>query len=158
MNEQGRRMAMVLDKGRAAVVAVTQSGMVRAEDVARLRREVFADGSVSRDEADALFALEASDARKCAEWTSFFVEAITNHVVWEMRPTGVVNESQGERSIARADAAGSLNALALLVNVLSEAHRAPAWFLAAVRARATRGWKGVDVARLTREAETAQAA
>ena len=30
----------------------------------------------------------------------------------------------------------SVNALAVLVNVLAEAHRVPQWFLAAVRARA----------------------
>ena len=40
----------------------------------------------------------------------------------------------------------SVDALAVLVNVLAEAHRVPRWFLAAVRARATRGWPGVDEA------------
>jgi hypothetical protein len=32
--------------------------------------------------------------------------------------------------------------------VLAEAHRAPQWFIEAVRARATRGWAGVDAALL----------
>ena len=39
----------------------------------------------------------------------------------------------------------TVNALATLVNVLGEAHRAPRWFLAAVRARAQRPWKGLDL-------------
>jgi hypothetical protein len=48
--------------------------------------------------------------------------------------------------IARADECMSIDALAALVNVLAEAHRAPPWFLAAVRARASRGWPGVNEA------------
>ena len=44
----------------------------------------------------------------------------------------------------RPTGAMSVNALAVLVNVLVEAHRVPQWFLAAVRARADRGWPGVD--------------
>ena len=71
---------------------------------------------------------------------------ITDHVVWQSRPSGVVSEEQAEWLIERADACASVNALAALVNVLSEAHRAPRWFLAAVRARAKRGWPGVDAA------------
>ena len=105
-----------------------------------------------------MFALEASPALKCAEWTAFFVETITDHVVWQSRPTGVVNESQAEWLLARADAAASLNALALLVNVLAEGHRVPMWLLAAVRARAARGWAGVDVSALVADAQMAEAA
>ena len=41
---------------------------------------------------------------------------------------------------------GTVNALAVLVNVLGECHRAPRWFLAAVRSRAMRNWSGVDEA------------
>ena len=50
--------------------------------------------------------------------------------------TGIVNEKQAEWLIERADSCASVNALAALVNVLGEAHRAPRWFLDAVRARA----------------------
>ncbi len=153
-----QELTMDRDRGRAAIVAAAQSGAVSAQDVARLRLVLLSGAGVSRDEADALFALEASGARKCAEWTALFVEAITCHAVWEMRPTGVINESQGEWLIARADAAGTLNALALLVNVLAEAHRVPQWFLAAVRARGAAGWQGVGIALEMAEAELAQAA
>jgi hypothetical protein len=104
------------------------------------------DGEVSREAADELFAVEGSSVEKCPEWTEFFVEMITEHVVWQSRPTGVVNEAKAERLIARADECMSIDALAALVNVLAEAHRAPPWFLAAVRARASRGWPGVNEA------------
>ncbi len=145
--DESRELAKTLDRGRAAVMEAARRGEIIAEDVARLRRDIFVDGVIDREEADALFALDRAIATKCPEWTEFFVEAITDHVVWQSRPTGVVNEAQGEWLIARADAAASLNGLAVLVNVLAEAHRVPAWFLAAVRARAARNWAGVAEAR-----------
>jgi hypothetical protein len=103
------------------------------------------DGEVSREAADELFAVERS-SEKCLEWSEFFVEMITEYVVWQSRPTGVVNEAQAEWLIAWADDCMSIDALAALVNVLAEAHRAPQWFLAAVRARAGGGWPGVNEA------------
>lgn len=138
--------ALALDARRAAVVALRMSGQVTREDVRRLRREVFADGCVTRDEADALFALDMSKCARDPEWTAFFVEAILDHVVWQARPTGVVNESQAEWLIDRADMAKSISAFAVLVSVLAEAHRTPMWFLAAVKARAAQGWPGLDSA------------
>ena len=158
MKQQTGRSAREMDRGRAAILAFVQSGEIRPEDIAHLRRDVLAAGPISPDEAEALFALETSAARKCAEWTEFFVEALTDYVIWGLRPTGVVNESQGEWLIARADAAASLNALALLVNVLAEAHRVPLWFVAAVRARGSAGWSGVEIALQMTAAETAVAA
>ena len=158
LNALAKKMAISMDSGRASLVALAQSGAVRAEDVERLRREFFAGRAPTRDEADAIFAIEASSAHKCAEWTSFFVETLTEYVVWQARPTGIVNESQGEWLIRKADGAASLNALALLVNVLAEAHRIPLWFVAAVRTRARIGWDGVDVAQLMNDVGLAEAA
>jgi hypothetical protein len=156
--ERDREMAIAMDRGRAEIVARMQAGAVTAPDVEALRRAIGVEGACTRDEADAMFALEASGAKKCAEWTSFFVETITEHVVWQARPTGVVNESQGEWLIRAADRARSLNALALLVNVLAEAHRVPLWFHAVVKARAVREWAGVEEARRVYEEEMARVA
>jgi hypothetical protein len=68
------------------------------------------------------------------------------HIVWQSRPTGVVNEAQAEWLIARADKCMSIAALAALVNVVAEAHRVPPRFPAAVQARAGKDWPGVDEA------------
>ena len=62
-----------------------------------------------------------------------------------MRPTGVISDEQAEWLLSRADECKSLEAIAALVNVLAEAHRAPQWFVAAVRARAA-GWPAVEEA------------
>jgi hypothetical protein len=141
-------MAFAVDRSRTIISSLIHGREVTGLDVAWLRREVFADGEVSRDAAEELFAVERSDAAKAAPWTEFFVELITEHVVWQSRPTGVVDEAQAAWLIGQADAAASAGALAALVNVLAESHRAPQWFIEAVRARATRGWAGVDEALL----------
>jgi hypothetical protein len=141
-----KSMAFNVDRTRSIISALVHGGKVSAIDVAWLRREVFADGEVSRDAANELFAVECANIEKCPEWTAFLVEMVAEHVVWQSRPTGVVSESQAEWLIAQTDACRSIGALAALVNVLVEAHRAPQWLAAAARARTRQGWPGVDEA------------
>jgi hypothetical protein len=141
-----KSMAFSLDRSRSIISALIAGGKVSAMDVAWLHRKVFADGEVSRDAAEELFAVERAAIEKCPEWTELLAEMITEHVVWQSRPTGVVNEPQAQWLIAQADACRSIGALAALVNVLVEAHQAPQWLAAAARARTRRGWPGVDEA------------
>jgi hypothetical protein len=150
-DESGKRnmskpMAFAVDRSRSIISSLIHGQGVSGLDVAWLRREVFADGEVSREAAEELFAVERAEIAKAPEWTEFFVELITEHIVWQSRPTGVVDGAQAEWLLERVDSAKSVNALAVLVNVLVEAHRVPQWFVAAVRARAERGWPGVDAA------------
>ena len=139
-------MAFTVNRTRSIISAMILGRKVTAMDVAWLRREVFADGSVSREAADELFEVERAGVAQTPEWTELFVEMITEHVVWQSLPTGVVDETQADWLIARADSCASVNALAALVNVLGEAHRVPRWFLDAVRARAGQNWSGVGAA------------
>jgi hypothetical protein len=134
-----------VDRSRSIISAMIHGGKVTAMDVAWLRREVFADGVVTREAAEELFAVERADIEKAPEWTDFFVEMVTDYTLWQARPTGALNETQAEWLLAQADSCMTVNALAALVNVLGEAHLAPRWFLAAVRARANRPWKGLDL-------------
>lgn len=139
-------MAFTVDRSRTIISAMILGRKVSAMDVAWLRREVFAGGWVSREAADELFAVERAGLANAPQWTEFFVEKIAEHVVWQAEPAGVVGDEQAEWLIARADECASANALAALVAVLAEAQRAPAWFVAAVRTRAARGWSGVEAA------------
>jgi len=141
-------MAFAVDRSRTIISSLIHGRKVSGLDVAWLRREVFADGEVSREAAEELFAVERSDIVKAPAWTGFFVEMITEHVVWRSQPTGVVGEEQAAWLIAQADLTMSVDALAVLVNVLAEADRVPHWFVGAVAARAKRGWPGVDAALL----------
>ena len=135
-------MCFAIDRSRSIISAMILGRRVTAQDVAWLRREVFADGEVTREAADELFAVARARMDNAPEWTEFFVELITDHVVWQTRPTGIVTDEQAKWLLQRADECKSLEALAALVNVLAEAQRAPQWFVAAVRARASGGWPG----------------
>jgi hypothetical protein len=139
-------MGFAIDTSRTIISAMIHGRRVSAQDVKWLRREVFADGEVSREAADELFAVAGARMNNAPEWTEFFVEMITEHVVWQARPTGVVSDDEAEWLLRRADECMSVEALAALVNVLAEAHRVPQWFLAAVRARASGDWPGVNEA------------
>jgi hypothetical protein len=139
-------MCVAIDRSRTIITAMIHGRKVTAQDVAWLRREVFADGEVTREAADELFAVARARMNNAPEWMEFFVEMITDHVVWQSRPTGVISDEQAEWLIARADECKTIDALAALVNVLAEAHRVPQWFVSAVRARAAGGWPGVDAA------------
>jgi hypothetical protein len=67
------------------------------------------------------------------EWKEFFVEMIAEHVVRQAEPRGVVSEEQAAWLLARVEECKSVEALAALLNVLAEAHRAPEWFVATVK-------------------------
>ena len=131
-------MKFTVDRSRSIISAMILGRKVTAMDVAWLRREVFSTGEVSREAADELFEVECAGVDKAPEWADLFVEKITRYAVWDTRPNGVVEDAEAEWLIERADACASVNALALLINVLGEARRAPRWFLDAVRARAAR--------------------
>jgi hypothetical protein len=133
-------MAFAIDRSRTIISAMILGRRVSAQDVAWLRREVFADREVTRELADELFAVARADMDNAPEWTEFFTEMIAEHVVRQPEPAGVVTEERAAWLLARADECKSVDALAALVNVLSEARSVPQWFLAAVKERAAAGW------------------
>ncbi|RVD61889.1 hypothetical protein EN828_17185 [Mesorhizobium sp. M2D.F.Ca.ET.185.01.1.1] len=112
----------------APVAGLTSKNKISAEDVAMLRREVFADGVVSRGEAEALFALDQSARDKCGEWAPFFVEAVTDYIVHQERPEGYISQENAGwlvRTISRDGMVDSRTELELLVHVLEEAKSSP---------------------------------
>jgi hypothetical protein len=127
-----------------ALASLTPKPDVSPGDVASLHRHLFADGSIDRAEAEALFDLERAALSRCDAWTSFFVRAVTDHVVWGARPTGRLDEDQAEWLLGQADKARTAASFAVLVDVLDEAQSVPGWFQGAVKARALAGWPGVS--------------
>ena len=132
-----------------AIVRATFAGLaaeahISRGDVVSLHRHLFAESSLERREAAALFDLERAALTRCEAWTSFLIEAITDHVVWGSRPTGCLDEAQAEWLLLHVDAARTPASFAILVNVLEEAQHVPGWFEAAVKARAMAGWPGVS--------------
>ena len=141
-----------LETAQPALQALTDKAQITAADVAALRA-ALAERPLSRADACALFAIEAK-ADTPAEWTPFFVSALTDLVVWNARPTGVIEPAQADWLMGQADRTRTLNCFALLVNVLAEAHRVPAWLPAAVRARAAQ-WPCVKEALRSHMAQAA---
>jgi hypothetical protein len=146
---EGRRTMMIESANQAELsMKVVEFGAatsgVSAAEVASLHRHLFADGSLDRTEAEALFDLERAALSRCDAWTAFFIQAVTDHVVWGARPTGRLDEGQAEWLLAQVDATRTPAAFALLVNVLDEAQSLPSWFAGAVRARAVAGWPGLS--------------
>jgi hypothetical protein len=138
-------MGFAIDRTRTIISAMILGRRVSAQDVAWLRREVFADREVTREAADELFAVVRADMDNSREWKEFFVEMIAEHVVRQAEPAGVVSEERAAWLLARVNECKSAEALAALVNVLAEAHRAPEWFIAAVK-QAAGGWSDVEAA------------
>lgn len=116
------------------------------DDIAWLEAHFFGAGTPSRSDIESLFALDRTAMPKCPQWTTFFVEAVTDYVVWQVRPTGVLGDEMADWLIDEADLDNTVNALAVLVNVLAEAERVPRGFHAAIKARAAQGWPGIDQA------------
>jgi hypothetical protein len=124
------------DERRSVIAGLTQAGKnLTSAEVRQLRRALFEDDGVSRDEACALFDLDRAQNACCAEWTEFFVGCLTDHVVWQARPTGIIKTEQADWLLREAEDAPSLAAFALLANVLAEVERAPLALIDAVLAR-----------------------
>jgi hypothetical protein len=136
-------MAFEVDRSPTIITALACGGMVSRLDIAWLRREVFRDGRVSRQQAEDLFAVARSGASKAPEWSAFFVEMITEHLLDGPRGSGVVTREDADWLIGEVDRTMTTEALAALASVLAEARRAPKWLIAAARARAAGGWPGV---------------
>lgn len=112
----------------APVAGLTSKSRIVAEDVAMLRHEVFGDGVVTRGEAEALFALDATARDKCREWPPFFVEAVTDYIVHQEKPAGYISQDNADwliRTISRDGMVDSRTELELLVHVLEEAKSSP---------------------------------
>jgi hypothetical protein len=100
---------------------VAASGRISSEDVLALRRQVFPDGVVSAVEADAVFRLDHACPEKCAEWTRFYIDALTDYYVWQSSPRGYVSEEQACDLLAKVLHDGRIDAMSeleLLLNVM----------------------------------------
>ena len=139
-------MGFAIDRSRTIISAMILGRRVSAQDVGWLRREVFADREVTREAADELFAVVRAAMDNASEWKEFFIEMIAEHVVRQSEPAGVISEERAAWLLARVDECKSVEALAALVNVCAEAHRAPDWFVAAVKERAAARGSGTEAA------------
>ena len=64
-----------------SVDEIIRRGSVKDGDVEKLRATFYANGEISADEADEIFAINDACPVQDQSWADFFVEAITDHVV-----------------------------------------------------------------------------
>ena len=103
-------------------------GTISDADVARFRRILYEDGLVSSDEADLLFKLNGGCRSVTPAWRDFFIEAITDYVVFQAHPQGYVTSDNAHWLFDRFDRLGLTNtkiAIDLAVNVIEKARWAP---------------------------------
>ncbi|MCC2102621.1 MAG: hypothetical protein KDJ20_00570, partial [Hyphomicrobiales bacterium] len=87
------RSAVELDRRRLALVSIEREGEIDADLVRRLRYDLFRGDALTQDEAAALFSIERNVRPDCPEWREFFVDVIVDFLLWQQRPSGVLNEA-----------------------------------------------------------------
>lgn len=103
--------------------------IITAEDVARLRRKYFEDGTVSTREADEVFRLDEACEDKHADWGALYVDALTDYFVFQSTPRGYISQDQARElihRITRNNRIESTTELELLANVVHWAEYCPA--------------------------------
>ena len=101
---------------------------ITADDVAVLRRDVFADSVVTRIEAHAVFDLDGACERKDPAWAAFYVDALTDYFVWRQQPAGYLSDDDGAFLIDRVTRDGRIDGrteMELVVNVCHWARQCP---------------------------------
>ena len=117
---------LVLPEVAAALVT---SNKVTADNVLRLRREVYRDGVATRVEAEALFAIDGACRDRCEEWDEFFIEAVTDYLVNLEAPQGYVSPENAQwliRAISKDGVVDTRTEIELLIKVLEKAKQSPA--------------------------------
>lgn len=110
------------------MAALAERGSIGAEDVLTLRQKVFADGVVSAAEADQLFLLNHACDINDPSWNTFFIEALTDYMVYQAEPSGYVTADNADWIIERISHDGKVNnetELELLLSVLDNARWVP---------------------------------
>ncbi len=101
---------------------------IDADDVVKLRREVFDDMIVSLAEADGVFALNDQIEDTCLEWRQFFVESMVDYCVNQAKPHGYVSATNAgwlKDRISKDGHVKSCTELELLVKIIERAHSVP---------------------------------
>lgn len=117
------------DKIESLIRSVGADGHVSADDVIFLRKNVFADGVVSRGELAALFALAEKAPQGDKEWPDYFAEAAADFFLREEEPYGYLTDEEFqhlEAFITRDGKKASRIELELLVALMEKATSTPA--------------------------------
>jgi len=110
------------------ITEMLQQGTIKDIDVLRLRNAVSADGVITADEAEALFSLNETCDLQDPAWGSFYVDTLTDHLVYQVEPEGYLTAPDAKRLIDRVAPGGRIarkTDMDLVVSVLERARWSP---------------------------------
>lgn len=111
---------------------------ITADEALQLRKAVFPDGVVSREEAEALISLAARVANSDPEWSHAFVEAIADHVLAQGAYPGHVDEATVSWLTSRLGQEGPRETeVEAVLKILERAESAPEYLSSFARQRIT---------------------
>lgn len=114
--------------GTLPVAEIKARGSIKDADVLKLRRSYYADGAITADEAEIIFALNDACPVQDPGWADCFIETITDYIVDQAKPEGYLTTDNAEWLVARISKDGRVETkteLELLVNVLDKARWVP---------------------------------
>lgn len=103
-------------------------GQVTVEEVLALRRQGWGDGIITREEAEALFAMNNVLDTRDPEWADFFVEAVGEFVLNGTPPRLQCNDAEAQWLIDQVDHDGVVESyveLETIVRILERAENVP---------------------------------
>ncbi len=107
---------------------IISRGSIKDSDVLAFRKIFYEDGITTAEEAEILFKLNNACKVSGPSWAEFFVEAITDFIVFQAQPQGYVTGDNAHWLIDRVSSDGNIDSkteLELVVNVLDKARWAP---------------------------------
>ncbi len=107
---------------------IAANGQVSVDEVLSLRREGWGDGIITREEAEALFAINNAIDFRSEEWCDFFVEAIGEFVLNGTQPRLQCDDEEAQWLIAQVDHDGVVESyveLETIVRIIERAENVP---------------------------------
>ena len=113
----------------AIIRAILETKSLESSEILTLRRWFYGDGMIHEEDAVAMFAANRVLGGRNVEFNKLFVEALTDFVVYQQKPTGRVCAEQAQWLIDQMGGPGghveTVSEIDLLVNIMEEAHEIP---------------------------------
>lgn len=112
----------ILEKTVQEIIA---DGVVDAKEVVDLTEIIYADGSVDKEEADAMFLINdaVSGNDNDPTYKDLFVKSISDFVLEDEETPGVIDELEGDYLVSKIEGDGQIDEIekALLANLKEKA-------------------------------------
>ena len=99
-------------------------GQITSQELLALRRQGWGDGIITREEAEALFAVNNTLDERDSEWCDFFVEAIGEFVLNGTQPRLQCDKQEADWLIAQVDHDGVVESFVELETIVRIIERA----------------------------------